>query len=119
MGAESQSVGEWKSRGIDSLSSEVSLLMFYSRVLLMLVLIACVAQHVHAQAYCALRDPVTAIYDLYPEGTHHRSIIRTVDVNHRAEVSDQLPFTIHFDELGRHTLYVVADDRGPLGLVHV
>jgi len=85
----------------------------------MLVLIACVAQHVHAQAYCALRDPVTAIYDLYPEGTHHRSIIRTVDVNHRAEVSDQLPFTIHFDELGRHTLYVVADDRGPLGLVHV
>ncbi|MDG1837532.1 MAG: hypothetical protein P8I91_01865 [Phycisphaerales bacterium] len=74
---------------------------------------------VHAQAYCALRDPVRVLYDSYPEADAYRSIIRTVGVADRDAIAKQLPFTILYDELGRHTLYIALRDGRPLGLFHV
>ena len=71
------------------------------------------------QAYCALRDPVRVLYETYPDADGHRSIIRTVTVEDRAAIADVLPFTIHFDELGRHTLYITLREGLPLGVVHV
>ena len=71
------------------------------------------------QAYCALRDPVRVLYDIYPDADGHRSIIRTVTLEDRTAIAQVLPFTIHFDELGRHTLYVTVQEGLPLGVLHV
>jgi hypothetical protein len=71
------------------------------------------------QAYCALRDPVRVLYEVYPEADGHRSIIRTVTIEDRTAIAKVLPFTIHFDELGRHTLYVTVQEGLPLGILHV
>ncbi len=72
----------------------------------------------YSQAYCALRDPTKQIYEAYPMATSFRSIVRTVDESVRQKVAGELPFTIHFNELGKHTLYVAVRDDRPLGLIH-
>ncbi len=72
---------------------------------------------VHA-AYCSLRDPISAINKLYPNATHHQSITREVNRESRQMVSQRLPFTLLFNELGKHTLYVVMDEKTPLGFIH-
>ena len=69
-------------------------------------------------AYCSLRDPVSAINMLYPNASHHRSITREVDRNSRDMVAKRLPFTLLFNELGKHTLYTVMDKKIPLGFIH-
>ncbi len=71
-----------------------------------------------AQAFCALRDPTARIYDLYPDASSYRSLVRTIDEDTRQHVANKLPFTIHFNELGRHTLYLPVKEKQPLGLVH-
>ena len=85
-----------------------------------LVLIALLGQQTacFGQAYCALRDPTRRIYELFPDATSYKSIVRSVDESIRRRVSNELPFTIHFNELGRHTLYLPIEDGRPLGLVH-
>ena len=77
------------------------------------------APEVDAQAYCALRDPVRQVYELFPEATSYRSLVRTVDEDARSRTGEALPFTLHFNELGRHTLYVALRGEVPLGVVHV
>ena len=71
-----------------------------------------------AQAYCALRDPVGAIKKLNPEATGHRSIVRTIKGDDRREVGEKLPFTLHFNELGKHTLYALVKGDTPVGIIH-
>jgi len=73
---------------------------------------------VHGQAFCALRDPATMIYEFYPDATTYKSIVRTVDNQVREYVGSKLPFSIHFNELGKHSLYVPIKDSKPLGVVH-
>lgn len=72
-----------------------------------------------AQAYCALRDPVHEVYQLFPDATSYRSIVRTVGDRAREVVGKRLPFELHHNELGRHTLYVPVKGDVPLGIVHV
>ena len=76
------------------------------RRLLLLLAVLLVADDLNAQAFCALRDPQRQINVLFPEATSFRSIVRTVDEAARSEVAERLPFSLHFNELGRHTLYV-------------
>lgn len=71
-----------------------------------------------AQAYCALRDPNRQIFDLFPEADSYRSLVRTVDETTRRDVGERLPFSLHFNELGRHTVYVAQREGRPLGVVH-
>ncbi len=71
------------------------------------------------QAFCALRDPVRNIRDLAPRMSGYTSIVRRIGKTHRLAIDRALPFTLHFDELGQHTLYVVQEDGRPAGLVHV
>ena len=74
-----------------------------------------------AQAYCALRAPVTTIGKMFP-GCNHRSTTKTVGDDVRLAVSRRLPFNLHFDELGRHTVYFVTDPANYdsfEGIVHV
>ncbi len=76
--------------------------------------------YAHAQAYCALRDPVHAIQEFYPEHASYRSIVRDIAEGHRGEIGKQLPFNIHESELGKHTLYaVMGPTKQLLGYVHV
>lgn len=86
--------------------------------LLTLVTIVSLDASLYAQAFCALRDPTSKIYEAYPAATSYRSLVRTIDESVRQQVSKELPFTIHFNELGRHTLYLPVKDGRPLGLVH-
>ena len=93
-------------------------LVLYSTVLTLLTLI--LPTNSRAEAFCALRDPVTSIYQLYPEATSFRSIVRTVNETTRNHVINHLPnMSLHFSEMGRHTLYVALQDGKELGYVHV
>ncbi|MBL6757815.1 MAG: hypothetical protein ISQ11_15575 [Planctomycetes bacterium] len=89
------------------------------RIVSLILLAAALCSAVHAQAFCALRDPNRQIYRLFPKATSYRSIVRTVDKDARREVGARLPFNLHFNELGRHTLYVPMRGDEALGLVHV
>lgn len=83
-----------------------------------IAMLVAMPQHAMAQ-YCALRDPVRKIYELFPEATSYRSIVKTVDEETRRTVSERLSLELHFNELGRHTLYVAFQDEVPIGLIHV
>lgn len=74
--------------------------------------------YVAANAYCSLRDPVSAIHYLYPTATNHQSIVKIVGKEARASLGEALPFDLHFNELGKHTLYVALNEREPTGLIH-
>jgi len=71
------------------------------------------------QAFCALRDPNTEIYSLFPEADSYRSIVRLVDQQTRTALSESLPFTLHFNELAEHTVYIAQGGEEPLGIVHL
>lgn len=72
------------------------------------------------QAYCSLRDPVGAIQSAFPQLDHYRSFVREIRPQDRNEILDALPFTIHQNELGTHTLYAAfTSDDSLLGIVHV
>lgn len=73
---------------------------------------------IYGQAFCALRDPVRQVRVMFP-AANYRSVVRTVSPAARQYVSEHLPFTIHFNELGQHTLYVVSDGTQRRGYVHV
>ena len=71
------------------------------------------------QAFCALRDPSTEIYALFPTGNSYKSIVRDLSEREvRDKIADELGIPLHFSELGKHTLYVVYEDKNPIGLVH-
>ena len=72
-----------------------------------------------AQAYCALRDPVRAIYKFFPEADGYRSIVREVDEAARRAVGERLPFSLHQRELAQHTLYVATKGDAAIGVLHV
>lgn len=76
------------------------------------------ASTVYAVAYCALRDPVNTIYELFPTAESYRSHVRTIGKETRNAMKQTLPFDLHFNELGRHTLYVAQLDDAELGFVH-
>ena len=89
------------------------------RILLAASTIGGASASVQAQAYCALRDPVGKIRELYPDAQAHCSLVREIDGSTRKGVSERLGIDLHFSELGRHTLYIVRNGWRPLGLVHV
>ena len=89
------------------------------QLLILLILVLSPATAL-GQAYCSLREPVNAIQASFPDFAHYRSIVREVDATDRANILETLPFTIHENELGTHTLYMVfADDDKLMGIVHV
>lgn len=81
-------------------------------------LLISIAGQAYAVAYCSLRDPVNTIYDFFPEATNYRSSVQTVGRAARQSVQQQLPLRMHFNELGRHTLYIAQEGDKRLGFVH-
>lgn len=82
------------------------------------VLLVIHAPLAEAVAYCALRDPVNTIYELFPEADSYRSNVQTVGRDTRQQVMTQLPIKMHFNELGRHTLYIALKQGNLVGFVH-
>ncbi len=76
-------------------------------------------QLVDARAFCALRDPVSSIKHLFPESSNHQSVVRAINSEMREQISQYLPFTLHFNELGKHTLYIAQLNKEDIGYVHV
>ena len=72
-----------------------------------------------AEAFCALRDPNREIRLLSPKYESFDSIIRKISQEERVKILKEVPFPIHFDELGQHTLYVVRGKEEVSGYVHV
>lgn len=88
--------------------------------LAILLVVGIAGQSVFGQAYCALRDPEVEIKSMFPMATSFRSVVRTVDGATRDQINKLLPpHTLHFGELGRHSLYVAVENDKPLGFVHV
>lgn len=85
---------------------------------LLLNLLLLLSVETQAVAYCALRDLVNTIYTLFPEADAYRSSVKTIGRSARQAVLDQLPFKIHFNELGRHTLYMALQNGDVIGMVH-
>ncbi len=85
----------------------------------MLIAVFCCPTPATAQAFCALRDPVRTIYEMFPNASSYRSLVRTVDSDARDAVGVELDIQLHHAELGQHTMYVPFDDDTPLGLVQV
>jgi len=71
------------------------------------------------EAFCALRDPEREIRLLAPGYESFRSLVRTITTDSREKILDEVPFSMHFDELGQHTLYVVRSEEDFHGYVHV
>ena len=89
------------------------------QLLILLILVLSPATAL-GQAYCSLRDPIAAMQNSFPDFANYRSIVREVDATDRANILETLPFTIHENELGTHTLYMVfADNDELMGIVHV
>lgn len=94
--------------------------MKISITLLAILLNFLLSSFANAKAFCALRDPVAQIYHMFPQADGFRSTVKTIDINVRNQVLQRLPEQpMHFDELGRHTLYVVMRQQQPIGIVHV
>jgi len=85
---------------------------------LFLIALSSATPPAYAAAFCALRDPTASIYELFPAANNYRSSVRTVGRGARAAVIDELPFNLHFNELGRHTLYIAFRDERVAGFVH-
>jgi hypothetical protein len=77
------------------------------QALLLLLMIELLVMSPANAAFCSLRDPVSAINLLYGQGYEYRSLVNNVTEQDRLLVKQQLPFTIHQNEVGKHTLYIL------------
>ena len=74
-------------------------------------------QPVHA-ANCALRDPDRSIYEIYPTATSYRTIARSVDEKVKTRVEQQIGLPLSLNDLGKHSIYVILNNKIPIGFVH-
>ena len=66
-----------------------------------------------------LDDPQRSVFRAFPAANAYRVIVRDVDAAARKLVEDRLPFRVHYDELGAHSLYVAMRDARPVGMIYV
>lgn len=58
------------------------------------------------------------VFRAYAESDGYSSIERDVGPSHRKAIEQRLPFKVHFNELGEHSLLVAFRGRRPVGLVY-
>ena len=93
---------------------------FMAKLVVCLVwLVLLMPTRAEAQAFCALRDPHTAIGELFPEATTHRSMVRNLGSGEKVELLERFSTDLSSAEFGEHTVYAVFRDGEPLGVVHV
>ncbi len=76
-------------------------------------------QVANAQRVSELRDPQVEVFRAFPDADRYRTIPRDIDDDARREIEKRLPFKVHFDELGRHRLYVALRGIRPIGLLYM
>jgi hypothetical protein len=81
------------------------------------ILAATVPTNLSAQT--RLRDPQQSVFAAFPDADAFQAIIRNIDPQARQRIEGRLPFRVHLDELGEHTVYVALRKRLPLGMVYV
>ena len=69
-------------------------------------------------ANCALRNPDRQIFEMFPQATSYRSVVGNVESAIRTEIEAQVGGPITFNDMGKHTLYVVLNRREPIGFIH-
>jgi hypothetical protein len=62
---------------------------------------------------------VQMVYRAFPEADATKRIVRAVERPAREAIENTLPFRVHFDELGDHTLFVPFRGRRPVGLFYM
>jgi hypothetical protein len=88
------------------------------QILLMAVLAFPAITAAQNQSFCALRDPSQYIYRLFPQANSYRSLVKNIDEEMRFQLATFVPLTLHPNEVGKHTLYLVWNKEEFLGLVH-
>ena len=58
------------------------------------------------------------VFSGFPDANAYSRIERKIDREARAAIEKALPFRVHFNELGKHTVFVAFRGRRPLGLVY-
>jgi hypothetical protein len=74
-----------------------------------------------APAKAATADEPTTeamVFRAYPEADGYSRIERDVGPSHRRVIEHRLPFKVHFNELGQHSLMVAFRSRRPVGLLY-
>jgi hypothetical protein len=59
------------------------------------------------------------VFRAFPEANSYSRIVRDVRMEARRAIEQQLPFKVHFQELGEHALLVAFRAQKPVGLVYV
>lgn len=73
----------------------------------------------YSSAFCALRDPVTSLYELYPQANSYRSLVKTIRKDTGTLLSEQYGLTLYPREQGEHTAYLALEGANPVGVVFV
>jgi hypothetical protein len=71
-----------------------------------------------AGANCSLRNPDRQIYEIFPDATSYRSIVANVDERVKPVIEAALGSSVSFNDLAKHTIYVVLKNDVPLGFIH-
>lgn len=66
----------------------------------------------------SLVDPQRSVFAAFPAADGYRVIVRDVNDAARKRIEAALPFRVHFDELGAHSLYVALRGRRPIGMIY-
>ena len=69
-------------------------------------------------ANCALRNPDRQIYEIFPDATSYRTIVANVDERVKPIIEAALGSAISFNDLAKHTIYVVLKNDVPIGFIH-
>ena len=60
-----------------------------------------------------------SVLEAFPAADSYRVITRDIGAVDRVAIQKRLPFRLHYDSLGVHTLYVATRKRRPIGLLYV
>lgn len=58
------------------------------------------------------------VFSAFPEADAYSSISRDIKQKHRNQIEKRLPFKVHFNEIGKHSLLVAFRGRRPVGFVY-
>ena len=81
--------------------------------------LAVAAGNLPAQSGEQIRSVTSMAFAAFPEADRVSNIVRDIDVEARKRIEKELPFKIHFQELGEHKLHVAFRGPRPVGLLYM
>ena len=68
-------------------------------------------------ALCAFRNPDRGTYQLFPEATGYKAVIKELDTKAKESVEEFLGQPLDYDEDGGHTFYLVLKGEEVIGII--